>query len=133
MLRRIVLGHEVIALFGLIKRDAEQLVSAEDLGAVVEPGRQCQLRQDENGSIPPELGIERQRLLMHPATNKRPPLGHRCRIVALQIARHHYLLLRPKAGNGRLHQFSIISAQYCVGIRATASAGDPTLAVYSKR
>jgi hypothetical protein len=39
MLRRIVLGHEVIALFGLIERDAEQLVSAEDLGAVVERPR----------------------------------------------------------------------------------------------
>ncbi len=83
MHRRIVLGHEVIALFGLIKRDAEQLVAAEDLGAVVEPGREGRLRHDENGSILPELGIERQRLLMHPATNKRPPPGHRCRIVAL--------------------------------------------------
>ncbi len=83
MHRRIVLGHEVIALFGLIKRDTEQLVPAEDLGAVVEPSREGQLRHDENGAILSELGIKCQRLLMHPAMNKRPPLGHRGRIVAL--------------------------------------------------
>src|SRR5690242_15497310 len=96
---RVVLVHPVIALLGLVERDAENIVAAQNLGAVIKPCRQGELRHDKHWSLLAQLREEWQRLAEDPASNERPALRlGRC-IETLQIACHGQLPTRLAAWN----------------------------------
>src|SRR4029077_13230850 len=85
---RIVFVHPVVALFGLVERDAECVVPAQNFTAIVEPGRERHFRRHENWPLLPQLGEKGKRLSKNPAAHEGPTLCGWRRVEAIQIAPH---------------------------------------------
>src|SRR5271170_5264405 len=90
--RCIVFVHPVNALFGLVERDAKDIVATQNFCAVVEPRRKGEFWHDKHRPLLAELSEKWQRLGKNPTAYKGPALRFCRRIEALKVACHGNVL-----------------------------------------